>query len=74
MKNKKKLTAIDIFSGAGGMSIGASMCDIDVVIAVEYDQHAADTFRINHPSTEVIQKDIREVKFDEKYKNPFKDT
>ena len=71
MKNKKRLTAIDIFSGAGGMSVGASMCDIEVVIAVEYDNHAAETFRVNHPNSEVIQKDIRDVKFDEKFKNPF---
>jgi DNA (cytosine-5)-methyltransferase 1 len=71
MKNKKKLTAIDIFSGAGGMSIGASMNDIEVILAVEYDKHAAATFIANHPKAEVIQKDIREVIFDTKYKNPF---
>lgn len=71
MKNKKALKAIDIFSGAGGMSIGASMVGIDVVIAVEYDKHAAATFKANHPNSEIITKDIREVILEKKYKNLF---
>lgn len=71
MKIKKKLRAIDIFSGAGGMSIGASMVGIDVVVAVEFDKHAAATFKANHPNSEIITKDIREVIFDKKHKNPF---
>ena len=71
MKTKKKLIAIDIFSGAGGMSIGASMVGIDVVVAVEYDKHAAATFKANHPNSEIVSKDIREVSFEDKYKNPF---
>lgn len=71
MKNKNKLTAVDIFSGAGGMSVGASMACIDVVVAVEYDKHAAATFKANHPKAEIIQKDIREVSLIDKYKNPF---
>lgn len=71
MKNSKTLKAIDLFSGAGGMSIGASMVGIEVIVAVEYDKHAAATFKANHPKSEIITKDIREVIFDEKYKNPF---
>lgn len=71
MKIKKKLTAIDIFSGAGGMSVGASMAGINVTVAVEYDKHAAETFRVNHPESELICDDIRNVKLDPKYKNSF---
>lgn len=71
MISNKKLTAIDIFSGAGGMSIGASMAGIDVVVAVEYDTHAAASFKANHPDTEVIDEDIRGVTLLDKYKNPF---
>lgn len=71
MKNNIKLRAVDIFSGAGGMSIGASMVGIDVVVAVECDKHAAATFKANHPNSEIITKDIREVSFEDKYKNPF---
>lgn len=71
MKTNNKHKAIDIFSGAGGMSIGASMAGIEVVVAVEYDKHAAATFKANHPKSEIITEDIREVTFEEKYKNPF---
>lgn len=70
-KYKKTLKAIDIFSGAGGMSIGAAMAGINVVVAVEYDKHAAATFKANHPKAEIITKDIRDVVFDDKYKTPF---
>ena len=71
MTNKKKLIAVDIFSGAGGMSVGASMAGIEVSVAVEYDKHAVASFKANHPNAEVISKDIREVNLDKKYKNPF---
>lgn len=71
MKNKKKLTAVDIFSGAGGMSVGASMVGIEVSVAIEYDKHAVASFKANHPNTEVIEKDIRKVNLPKKYKNPF---
>lgn len=71
MKTKKKLTAIDIFSGAGGMSVGASMAGIEVVLAIENDKYAAATFKANHPKAKIIPEDIRGIHLDEKYKNPF---
>lgn len=57
----KKKVAVDIFSGAGGLSIGAEMAGIETVLAVEYDKHAADSFRTNHKKTTVLNKDIRTV-------------
>lgn len=57
----KKLTAVDIFCGAGGMSIGAMLAEIDPVLAVEYDIHAAATYQANHPKTKVLQQDIKTV-------------
>lgn len=56
-----KLTAVDIFSGAGGMSIGAVMAGISPVLAVEFDEHAAATYKANHPDTNVLVKDIKTV-------------
>jgi DNA (cytosine-5)-methyltransferase 1 len=55
------MQAIDLFSGAGGMSIGASMSGIDVRYAVELDKHAAATFALNHKNTTLINQDIRIV-------------
>lgn len=55
------MRAIDVFSGAGGMSLGAIMAGIDIAIAIENNQSAALTFKKNHPNTKVICEDIRNV-------------
>lgn len=56
------MQGIDIFSGAGGMSIGAIECGIDVRYAIEFDRYAADTFALNHPNTTLFENDIKQVK------------
>jgi DNA (cytosine-5)-methyltransferase 1 len=56
------MQAVDIFSGAGGMSVGAALAGIEVKYAIESDPHAAATYRVNHPETLVLNKDIRKVK------------
>ena len=57
----EKIIGIDLFSGAGGLSLGAEMAGIDVRIAVESDPFAAKTYKLNHPKTVVLNKDIRIV-------------
>ena len=52
---------VDIFSGAGGLSLGAEMAGFEVRFAVEHDASAAATYRHNHPNTPVIEEDIRNV-------------
>jgi DNA (cytosine-5)-methyltransferase 1 len=59
---KKPLIAIDLFAGAGGMSLGATMAGIDVKLAIEIDPFAAQTFALNHPQARVLQRDIRSIK------------
>lgn len=59
------MQAIDLFSGAGGMSVGAQACGIKVRYAVEFDPNAAATFALNHPSTKLINQDIRKIKSNE---------
>jgi DNA (cytosine-5)-methyltransferase 1 len=63
--------AIDIFSGAGGMSIGAAMAGIKIDLAIENNSHAAATFQHNHPNAKVICDDIRKVNFNDKIREPF---
>jgi DNA (cytosine-5)-methyltransferase 1 len=41
------MKAIDLFAGAGGLSLGLRMAGIDVVGAVEYDEPACTTYRHN---------------------------
>jgi DNA (cytosine-5)-methyltransferase 1 len=57
----QSLVGIDLFAGAGGMSLGATLAGIEVVLAVESDPWAAQTYRKNHPDTQVYEKDIRSL-------------
>lgn len=56
-----KYTAIDVFAGCGGLSCGLEQAGFSVVASIEIDELAARTYKLNHPSTTVIQKDIREI-------------
>jgi DNA (cytosine-5)-methyltransferase 1 len=53
---------IDLFSGAGGMSLGAEAAGVRVKVAVESDPHAAATFCLNHPQTLVHALPIQQVR------------
>lgn len=57
MGTKKKL-GVDIFSGAGGLSLGAENAGITIAFAVEKDSAAASTFARNHPNAKILCEDI----------------
>ncbi len=57
----ERLIGIDIFSGAGGMTLGAEKAGIKVVSAVENDLYSSQTYKYNHKSTHIIIEDIRKV-------------
>ena len=55
------MIGIDLFAGAGGMSLGATQAGIDVTFAVEQDVHATNTHRRNHPHCDLFVGDIRRL-------------
>jgi DNA (cytosine-5)-methyltransferase 1 len=59
--NKKNRTAIDLFSGAGGLTQGLKQAGFNVVGAVENHKTYAESFRLNHPLTLLKEGDITEV-------------
>lgn len=52
---------IDIFSGAGGLSLGAEMAGLKISTAIEIDPSAAKTFVRNHKGAKVLQGDIQKI-------------
>lgn len=59
MANSKR--AIDLFSGCGGLSLGLQKAGFEMVGAVEIDDFAAHTYRLNFPKAVVKQEDITEL-------------
>lgn len=55
------LIGIDLFAGAGGMSLGARRAGVTVGLAVENDPVSAHTYSSNHRDTRVLTCDIRKV-------------
>lgn len=53
--------AIDLFAGAGGLSLGVEMAGFDVVSAVEYDPVHAATHLFNFPRTDVLCRDVARI-------------
>jgi DNA (cytosine-5)-methyltransferase 1 len=57
----RRLTAFDVFAGAGGLSLGLQRAGFNVLGAIEKDQLAAETYEKNFPSTFLWQRDVRRV-------------
>ncbi len=56
-----EIVGIDLFSGAGGMSLGAELAGVSVKYAIEKDKYAAETYQANHKNTIMINQDICEI-------------
>ena len=55
------MNAIDLFSGAGGLTIALQNAGFSVLMANEIDPTFSETHRHNFPDIPLIQKDIREL-------------
>lgn len=52
------ITSLDLFSGAGGFTLGLKIAGVHSVGAVEIDRFAAETFRLNFPEIPMYHRDI----------------
>lgn len=58
---KRNYTAIDLFCGAGGLTLGLKQAGFRVIAGVEINPIAAETFKLNHDDVKLYQMDIREI-------------
>jgi len=58
--------AVDLFCGAGGLSVGLQRTGFDVILANEIEADFAKTYQLNHPDTVVVVEDIKKINFKKK--------
>ena len=56
----KRLTAISLFSGCGGMDLGFEKKGFDIVWALDHDYFSCETYRKNF-GNKILNKDINEI-------------
>jgi DNA (cytosine-5)-methyltransferase 1 len=57
-------TVISLFAGCGGSSLGYSMAGFRELLAVEWDDNAVETFKLNFPNVPVYHGDIHDCSVD----------
>jgi DNA (cytosine-5)-methyltransferase 1 len=55
-----ELTAVSMFSGAGGLDLGFEAAGFETVAAVDLDENSVETLRLNRPSWNPVVADARE--------------
>jgi DNA (cytosine-5)-methyltransferase 1 len=53
--------AVELFAGAGGLSVGFEQAGFRIALAVEHDPMTSRTYRFNHPSVDLIEEDVEKV-------------
>lgn len=54
----QSIKVIDLFAGAGGLSYGFEEAGCEIVLAVEKDSWAAETYKLNHKNKNILEGDI----------------
>ncbi len=57
----KKYTAIDLFCGAGGLTVGLQKAGFNVLAGLEISEAAIETYSMNHKNHKLYETDIRKL-------------
>ena len=60
----KKYNIIDLFSGAGGLSYGFEMAGFNVLLGIDNDEKALETFQKNHKNSKILCGDITNISYE----------
>jgi len=71
--SKKKLKVVDLFSGCGGFSYGFELAGFHVVLGVDNDKAALETFKANHKNSKILLADLHYDKTIEEIVDEVKD-
>ncbi len=55
------MNVVDLFCGCGGLSLGFEQAGYNVLLGIDHDKSALETFKTNHKGSEIIHGDIQEV-------------
>ncbi len=58
IKNGKKYTVVDLFSGAGGFTIGFAKADYKILLSTDFDDDCANVHKTNMPDIPFLHGDI----------------
>ena len=56
------VTVISLFADCGGSSLGYKMAGYKELLAIEWDNNAVETFKLNFPEVPIWKRDIKKVK------------
>lgn len=65
VKNPPDFTVVSTFAGCGGSSTGYVWAGGKVLLAVEWDDNAVETYRLNYPDTPIYHGDIADLTVEE---------
>ena len=63
-----KYNVLDLFCGAGGLSYGFEKAGFDILLGIDFDRKALETYQLNHKESKIICGDITEVVYEKDIK------
>lgn len=65
----KFMNVLDLFSGAGGLSYGFEMAGFNILLGIDNDEAALNTFKLNHKDSQTLNCDITKVTYENEIKS-----